>query len=184
MLPRSSFRSLVLAAAWTLSAGAAFAQPSPSLAELGIERLKSLVLHCDRESSRLGRDVGTAAICAQAAEDLRRRAFDGSPERLLAWLRQQRAAERGGREAAPAHAPPAKPQASAGEPELKAAYLQCDRLALAQMLDFATAASCSATYEALKARVFGGDFERLLAWWRQQQDGPVAATQADSRPAP
>lgn len=71
-----------------------------------------------------------------------------------------------------AHAQAAAPAVALGgasHEELKAAFLHCDRLATTEYFDGNAAASCSIVYEALKARVFGGDFERLMAWWRTQQ---------------
>lgn len=67
--------------------------------------------------------------------------------------------------------------------QLKAAYLECDRLASSEMVDSATADHCSSVYEALKARVFGGDFQRLLAWWAVQPRAatPLAARSASGR---
>lgn len=50
--------------------------------------------------------------------------------------------------------------------ELKAHFLACDRLASRTVIDSGTAAQCSVTYECLKARAFGNDWEALLAWWR------------------
>lgn len=51
--------------------------------------------------------------------------------------------------------------------QLKTAYLACDEEATRNVLDAGSAAICSQIAEALKARAFGGDFERLLAWWRE-----------------
>ena len=51
--------------------------------------------------------------------------------------------------------------------ELESAYLDCDRMAMTTLLDFGTAAQCSVVYEKFKERVFGGDFNRLLAWHQQ-----------------
>ena len=53
--------------------------------------------------------------------------------------------------------------------ELKTVYLECDRFATRTLLDLGHAAHCSMVGEELKHRVFGGDFERLLAWWREQK---------------
>jgi len=53
--------------------------------------------------------------------------------------------------------------------ELKVAYLECDRRASHALLDVADAAHCSMVFEELKQRAFGGDWNRLLAWWRAQQ---------------
>ncbi|MCG3189156.1 MAG: hypothetical protein LKCHEGNO_01429 [Burkholderiaceae bacterium] len=54
------------------------------------------------------------------------------------------------------------------EAELKTLYLHCSAEADRRLLDIGEAAVCSIAYEALKRRIFGGDFEALLAWWRAQ----------------
>ena len=59
--------------------------------------------------------------------------------------------------------------ASVPEPQLKAAYLDCDRLASRTVLDPGSAAVCSVIAEELKHRVFGGEFDRLLAWWHAER---------------
>jgi hypothetical protein len=53
--------------------------------------------------------------------------------------------------------------------QIESEYLACERLAATETLGIGTATHCSIVYEAFKARAFDGDFERLLAWWRQQQ---------------
>ena len=55
--------------------------------------------------------------------------------------------------------------------QLKAAYIACERLAANERLDEGTAMTCSITYEALKARVFGGSYDALLAWWETEVRG-------------
>ncbi|MDR6536868.1 hypothetical protein [Variovorax soli] len=69
---------------------------------------------------------------------------------------------------APAQAPaPDRPHlASASIEALQRTYLECDHIATRTLLDLASAAHCSMVAEELKQRVFGGDFEQLLAWWR------------------
>lgn len=62
------------------------------------------------------------------------------------------------------------------EDELKQVFLACDRGAATALLGAADAAACSLVYEELKERVFGGDFRRLVAWWKAQpRDRPPAA---------
>lgn len=51
---------------------------------------------------------------------------------------------------------------------LKRAYLACDRASVAGPMDTGEVWRCSAIYEALKQRVFDGDFERLRAWSKRQ----------------
>lgn len=53
--------------------------------------------------------------------------------------------------------------------QLKATYLDCDRRASIAMLDFGDAASCSLVHEELRQRGFGGDWNRMLAWWKSQR---------------
>jgi hypothetical protein len=53
--------------------------------------------------------------------------------------------------------------------QLKSAYLDCDRAASGGLASAVEAAHCSVVHEELKERVFGGDFDRLLAWWKAEQ---------------
>lgn len=50
---------------------------------------------------------------------------------------------------------------------LKREYLKCDRAAAEGRLDMLSAVRCSLLYEELRDRVFDGDFDALLAWWRE-----------------
>ncbi|VTU20400.1 hypothetical protein [Variovorax sp. RA8] len=67
---------------------------------------------------------------------------------------------------AQAHAPDRSHLASVSVEALQRTYLECDRVATHTLLDLGSAAHCSIVGEELKHRVFGGDFERLIAWWR------------------
>jgi hypothetical protein len=49
---------------------------------------------------------------------------------------------------------------------LKATYLDCDRVSSQRRLDMTEAVACSTASEQLLREGFGGDFDRLLAWWR------------------
>jgi len=173
-------RTHVLAAATaftTLAAllPAADAQPDPSLAEVPVPRLRAMVVQCDPEPPRRQAQTAAAAFCAAAADELRRRAFEGDHARLLAWWRQARAAQRTAPAAARPALPEARPVSAATPAQLKSIYLQCNQLAETTLLDFGTAARCSIAYEELKHRVFDGDFQRLLAWSRRQQAVSQAA---------
>jgi hypothetical protein len=88
------FRCMFVAA--LVATGAAQAQPDPSLERLTVDQLRSLYLHCDRVSSRQLLDLSSAVFCSSAADQLRVRGFDGSFERMLAWWRSMRDAERSG----------------------------------------------------------------------------------------
>lgn len=71
------------------------------------------------------------------------------------------------------------------EPELKVVYLRCDEAAQQGLLAFEEAARCSLAQEVLKQRVFGGDFQALLNWWRSHRSGSSAGgTAAEPRVAP
>jgi hypothetical protein len=53
-------------------------------------------------------------------------------------------------------------------PELKKAYLACNRVAAGGGLSSGAVMQCSLVYEELKLRAFGGDFMELLAWSKAQ----------------
>lgn len=59
-----------------------------------------------------------------------------------------------------------------GEPALKTLYLACSDESARRPLAFDEAARCSIAAEVLKVRVFAGDFDALLAWWRRQRPAP------------
>lgn len=194
----------VAAAAAALFAGfhpQLHAQPDPSLADVPLARLQSMVLPCDLQPPANHELTLTTAFCAFAADELRRRAFGGDNERLLAWWRDERARLENG--AAPASEQPARPARSsaamsaatlvsardatrplsrATPEQLKSTYLQCERLAQATTLDFGIAAHCSMVYEELKQRVFAGDFDRLHVWWQQESKAIVAEGAARATP--
>jgi hypothetical protein len=70
------------------------------------------------------------------------------------------------------HAQPLDSRQAAVEPEvqaLKAAYLRCDQAATERLLGVGDAASCSVIHEKLLKVGFGGDFERMLAWWQAER---------------
>ena len=77
--------------------------------------------------------------------------------------------------AAPATAEPDRSHLAAltGD-ELKTRYLECEARATEAMLGGLDAAECSMVHEELKHRVFGGDYARLLAWWRAQRQVDAA----------
>lgn len=168
----------------TLVVPIASAQPDPSLTDVSLPRLQDMVARCDLLAPKRQPQTATEAFCATAADELRRREFDGDGERLLAWWRERRAgdtrpAAQPARPAAAAAAAVVEPALARATPaQLKSAYLQCERQAQSTLLDFATAARCSLIYEELKRRVFDGDFERVLAWWREQRAAEVAAARS------
>lgn len=64
--------------------------------------------------------------------------------------------------------------------ELMAIYVACSNEAEARLLGAGEAAACSIAYEMLKRRVFGGDFDALLAWSRSTR---TAQSQSPAAPA-
>jgi hypothetical protein len=180
----SRFTALAAAAATAaLLAGvhpALQAQPEPSLANVPLSRLQSMVLHCDLHPSAAQALNFTTAFCSFATDELRQRAFGGNPERLLGWLRDERS--RLEVDATPAPEQAERPEPRATPEQLKSTFLQCDRLSQETALDSGTAAQCSVVYEELKQRVFAGDFERLLAWWRVETKGTAAQETASASP--
>jgi hypothetical protein len=50
---------------------------------------------------------------------------------------------------------------------LKRDYVVCERATTNSQLDFATPAACAALYEELRVRVFGGNLDALLNWFRE-----------------
>jgi hypothetical protein len=59
--------------------------------------------------------------------------------------------------------------------QLRALYVDCSNEAEKRLLGSGEAAVCSFVYETLKRRVFGGDFDALLAWSRAQRAPQIAA---------
>lgn len=53
---------------------------------------------------------------------------------------------------------------------LKTMYLNCSAASERAVLGQETAVACSLGHEALLKRVFGGDFDALLAWWRNHRE--------------
>ena len=57
-----------------------------------------------------------------------------------------------------------------GEQCLKQLMVACNESANRMLLDTGSAFTCSIGYEALLRGSFRGDFQAMLAWWRQQRD--------------
>ena len=78
-------------------------------------------------------------------------------------------------------ATPTSQLSSARLTDLENAFWVCDYLATTR--GSSDIAACTAIYEAVKERKFGGDFEKLVAWWRQnkaeQHQSIAAADSAD-----
>ena len=54
--------------------------------------------------------------------------------------------------------------------QLEKAFWICDHAATTSLIDSTTAITCGSITEALKQRKFDGDFNALLAWWRQHKE--------------
>jgi hypothetical protein len=60
--------------------------------------------------------------------------------------------------------------ATASLAHLEEAFWSCDHMATTQgVAASADIATCVAIYDVLKERKFGGDFDKLLSWWRQNK---------------
>ena len=62
--------------------------------------------------------------------------------------------------------------ARASSDQLRAAYLECDRVSAAARVDEEFMIRCQKVADTLLRRDFGGDFERQLRWWRTARKAP------------
>lgn len=75
--------------------------------------------------------------------------------------------------------------ASAELADLEEAFWICDYTASIHGTSGTDTAACTAVYEAVKERKFGGDFDKLLDWWRQHKPARhEALATADAKVAP
>ena len=65
--------------------------------------------------------------------------------------------------------------AAMDEVELKTSYLRCAEVSAERLLTPAEATACQLAADRLRERHFGGSFERLIAWWQQRRQQPLAA---------
>jgi len=64
--------------------------------------------------------------------------------------------------------------------KVKQAYLECDRISSRELLPPGVMVHCVMISDTLKQRGFDGDFDRLLAWWRNEKNAAAAqAARAD-----
>ena len=56
---------------------------------------------------------------------------------------------------------------------LKTMFMQCSAASEKEVLGMGTVMECSLGYEALLKRVFAGNFDALLAWWRDERGAPA-----------
>jgi hypothetical protein len=57
---------------------------------------------------------------------------------------------------------------------LKSEYLMCEQAVAQASPDFATGMRFSMLYEALRQQVFGGSFDDLISWWRENKNAGMA----------
>ena len=53
--------------------------------------------------------------------------------------------------------------------DLENAFWVCDHAATTRGMHATPVSMCSAIFDELKTKKFGGDFEQLLGWWRQNK---------------
>ena len=64
--------------------------------------------------------------------------------------------------------------------ELEKVFWLCDHAATIGLIDTGAAITCGSLTEALKQRKFDGDFNAMLAWWRQHKEAEhLALAKAD-----
>jgi hypothetical protein len=70
-------------------------------------------------------------------------------------------------------------QAQSADPRrlaaLEAAFWRCEARAMREALPPGDGAQCAVVTDRLKALAFGGDFERMLVWWRAHRRAALAA---------
>ncbi|HYD76344.1 hypothetical protein [Ramlibacter sp.] len=71
--------------------------------------------------------------------------------------------------------------ARASSGQLRAAYLECDRVSAQTRVDQDFMIRCQKVADALRHRDFGGDFERQLRWWRSARKAPDVAAGGGAR---
>jgi len=59
--------------------------------------------------------------------------------------------------------------------ELERAFWACDHAATIGPIDSGIAITCGALTETFKQRRFGGDFNAMLTWWRQNKEAEYLA---------
>lgn len=70
----------------------------------------------------------------------------------------------------------------ASSAQLRTAYLECDRISAESRVDQNFMIVCQRVGDVLRDRDFGGDFERLLQWWRGTRQ--ASRTNPDSKLMP
>ena len=140
------------------------------LERLPEQDLKSFYLRCSRAASQHALGSGEIALCSQGYEILLKRIFGGDFFALLAWsqLHSDDTLKTAFKNMALRHRslclrPPVLPRISR-KPSGSAITRQ-----LKHGVDGATAIACGVITEDLKVKKFNGDFDSMLAWWRQNK---------------
>lgn len=86
-------------------------------------------------------------------------------------------------------AAPASAQAAMGAElmslaEIERGFWVCDHAATNDRIDGSAAITCGSLTEVLKQRKFGGDFNAMLAWWRQHKEAQHQALANGSGTSP
>lgn len=81
-----------------------------------------------------------------------------------------------------ASAPPApeQPIDPTSSEQLRAAYLECDRVSAQSRVDQDFMIRCQKVADTLRLRDFGGDFERQIRWWRTVRKAPASGPGGDT----
>jgi hypothetical protein len=96
---------------------------------------------------------------------------------ILSWNSLSAGAQQrtSARESVRAPAPAAMPA------DLERAFWLCDYAGTTGSVDTGTAMACSTITEELKIQKFNGDFDAMLAWWRENKPGEHQAIEAAGR---
>lgn len=68
--------------------------------------------------------------------------------------------------------------------EIERGFWVCDHAATNDRIDGSAAITCGSLTEVLKQRKFGGDFNAMLAWWRQHKEAQHQALANGSGTSP
>lgn len=129
--------------------------------------LKAVYMRCDDEAIERGMAFADAYMCSLAYEVLLKQTFDGDFDALLAWWRTQRIAAAPDAALLPVAAPAAPVAGQSPASGLEQAFWKCDYAARRTTMTRYQAEVCGVVIEGLRAEKFGGDIDRLLAWWEQ-----------------
>jgi hypothetical protein len=73
------------------------------------------------------------------------------------------------------------PAPAATPADLESAFWLCDYIGTTQSVDSGAGVACSVITEELKNKNFGGDFDAMVAWWREKKPAEHQRLEAASR---